>query len=172
MSATPGAFLAPDQMTVGQGSMSTGQYRAELALYAVLAAPMFLSAPPSNIGPELLALITNPEILEVNSDPDCVMASQLFPSFTDSSYMDVWIRPLADGSFAVALVNRDPTMMHSVTLTLGLGQGDDGDFFPAAFPSAKVRDLVSRQDIGVHTYKFSVDVQSLDSRLLKVSNGI
>jgi hypothetical protein len=72
-----------------------------VALYAVLGAPMFLSAPPSRLTPAQLALLTNPEL---------AAGSQLSSVVGDAwaSAGDRWVKPLNDSSFAFVVVNRDP----------------------------------------------------------------
>ena len=92
----PGFFLHPDQMTVGQGRFTAAESRSEVYLYAALAAPMFLSAAPSSLSPELLALVTNPEVLAVNHDADAVMASLVASGpgrdADDRGAVDVWAK--------------------------------------------------------------------------------
>ena len=127
-----GAFNNMDMLTVGKGGMLQGQYRAELFLYAVLATPLILSAPDITVfanGTWEHALVTNPEVLAINQDPDCVQGTKL-SGLTDPDGRtnlhnwagDVWIKPLSDGSFAAALINRDPHHNHS--LRVGFGPGN------------------------------------------------
>ena len=174
----PGTFLAPDQMTVGQGRMSAGEERAEVFLYAALAAPMFLSAAPSLLSPEQLALVTNPEILQVNSDPDCTMASNVnslgggTAAFTPDRFaIDVWVKPLSDGSFAFVVINKDPASPRNATVEFGDGsEGSDTDLFPAgAGTRARVRDLHARTDLGVFDRFWSVVLPPHDAAIVRVT---
>ena len=170
----PGAFLAPDQMTVGQGGMSSAEERAELALYAALGAPMFLSAAPSALSSAQLALVTNPELLAINADPDCVMASMVSSigggPRAERWATDVWARPLSDGSFAFAVVNRDPA--GNRTATIALGDGGDGsasDLFPAgAAARGRVRDVLAQRDLGTFTGTWSTVLAPHDAALVRV----
>ena len=175
----PGAFLAPDQMTVGQGGMTAGQYRAEFYLYAALSAPMFLSAPPAALGGEALAMLTNAEILAVQADADAVMASPVWRTTPAAAgdggrwAVDVWVKPLADGAFVWVLVNRDPAVAHDVALLFGDGgDGSYTDIFPATMPQGgSVRDLAARADLGQHAMRLAVSVPPLDARIFKVTPG-
>eukprot|EP01012_Entosiphon_sulcatum_P016032 TRINITY_DN20996_c0_g1_i1.p2 TRINITY_DN20996_c0_g1~~TRINITY_DN20996_c0_g1_i1.p2 ORF type:complete len:260 (-),score=61.39 TRINITY_DN20996_c0_g1_i1:42-821(-) len=165
----PNAFNNPDFLTVGLGGMSAGQYRAELALYAALGAPLILSFDLTTIAqrPETLALVTNRELLAIDQDPDCVQGS--LARLRESHEM--WIRPLHDGSFAVAIVNKAPAN--------GAGAGGGGaanvtvsladDFYPAEFLSCTVRDVLRHADLGRFTGLFSVVVPPLDAVLLLVT---
>ena len=174
----PGTFLAPDQLTVGQGKMSAAEERAEVYLYAVLGAPMFLSASPSKLTPEQLELVTNPEVLSVNADPDCTMASKVSSigggsaGFSQDRWaVDVWVKPMADGSFVFTLINRDPVAVRTAVIEFADGDiGSDTDLFPAGGGGvrARVRDLGKRADLGVFTNTWSVPLQAHDAAIVRV----
>eukprot|EP01051_Picozoa_sp_SAG22_P002673 SAG22_NODE_122_length_18920_cov_23.494076_3_plen_128_part_00 len=77
----PGSVVNTDMMTVGRGGypggkpgMSSGQYRVEVILYAMLSAPMVVSFDLSTLNSpkqaEAKALILNKEIIAVDQDPD------------------------------------------------------------------------------------------------------
>ena len=117
------------------------------------------------------ALVTNPEIIAVNQDKDCVQGTKL-SGMTDPDgnknlhnwAADVWIKPLSDGSFAATLINRDPHHSHPVRISFGAG---DTMLFPAGpFSSMLVRDLHARLDVG--TYLLQVEVEVSDGVQCKV----
>lgn len=173
----PGRFIAPDQMTIGQGRLSAAEERAEVSLYAVLGAPMFVSAAPSKLTPAQLSLLTNPELAEVNQDADCTMGSQVssvvgddWAAKGDRWAFDEWVKPLSDGSFAFVLVNRDPALNRTATIRFGDGNSGSGsDLFPAgAGTRARVRDLHARMDLGVFTETWSGVVGPHDAAALRV----
>ena len=84
--------------------------------------------------------------------------------------VNVWIKPLSDGSFAVALVNRDPAVAHSVQLNLN--GGTDGDFYSGpATNIAKVRDIGRLKDLGTFHSHFNSTVPPMDGRLLRFAFG-
>lgn len=168
----PGAFLAPDQLTIGQGQMTAGEYRAEVFLYAALGAPMFLSAPIDRLSAAELALLTNPELLAVHADADCVMATRVWHATAtagDRWPVETWVRPLADGSFVWTLVNLDPAEAHTVPILFGNG-GDwaGSDIFPASIDRGRVRDVAARADIGVFEAAANISVAPHDARLIRV----
>ena len=172
----PGHFLAPDQMTIGQGGMSAAEERAEVALYAVLGAPMFVSAAPARLAPAQLALLTNPELAAVNQDSDAVMGSQVSSVVGDGWAQDerwatdVWVKPLNDSSFAFVVVNRDPARNRSAVIRFGDGATGSGtDLFPAgAGTRARVRDLIARRDLGTFDSTWSAVVAPHDAVAVRV----
>lgn len=163
-----GAFNNPDFLTVGQGGMTQGQYRAEMFLYAVLGAPLIVSFDLANIDHFTRDLVTNPEILAINQDPDCVQGSNV-KAYTA---VDMWIRPLADKSFAVALVNKDPVNIQQIDLIFGDPSSDDhsdSDFFPVGpIYKAQIRDVYNRRNLGTFQKKFTQAIPPLDAVLLRV----
>lgn len=173
----PNTFLAADQMTIGQGGMSAGEERAEVYLYAALATPMFLSASPLRLSAEQLALVTNPEILAVNSDADCTMATLVSPLFghprdaRDERWAaDVWVKPLADSSFVFVAINKDPTTARTVVIYFGDSQRGTGtDIFPAGVGHlARVRDLAARSDLGVFANQTAITIPPHDAAIVRV----
>ena len=173
----PGTFLAPDQMTLGQGALSPGEERAEVFLYAALAAPMFLSADPARLSPAQLALATNAEVLAVNSDADATMASQVSSegggiagATADRWAVGVWVKPMSDGSFVFVLVNRDPSAARNGTICFGDGgTGSGADTFPAgAGLRARIRDLHTHTELGVFASTWSVLLPPHDAAIVRV----
>lgn len=173
----PGRFIAPDQMTIGQGRMTPAEERAEVSLYAVLGAPMFVSAPPTQLTPAQLGLLTNPELAAVNLDTDCIMGSQVASVVGDEWAVrddrwatDIWVKPLNDSSFAFVVVNRDPANNRSATVRFGDGGSGSGtDLFPAgAGTRARVRDLHARRDLGVFSQTWSTTVGPHDAVAVRI----
>ena len=172
----PNYFIHPDQLTIGQGRLTAAESRSEVLLYAVLAAPMFLSAAPSALSPELLALVTNPEVLAVNHDPDATMASLVAssPLADDGSRgaVDAWVKPTSDGSFVFVLCNRDPLLARNATAVFADGgDGGSSDLFPAGAGSevrASVRDLVARTALGTFSGAWSTTLAPHDSVMVQV----
>jgi len=153
------AFNNPDFLTVGQGRMSEGQYRAEMFLYAVLGAPLILSFDLTKVNQFTMDLVTNHEILAVNQDPDCVQGTNV-KAYTAA---DVWIKPLTDGTFAVVLLNKDPSNSHEIEIDF------EEDFFPSSWRQVMIRDLYAHKDLGTFTNSFKMEVPSLDAAILKIT---
>jgi alpha-galactosidase len=158
----PGCYNMPDYLTVGQGAQTAGQYRAQMFLWVVLGAPLFLGNDIRAMNNATLDLITHPELLAMNADDWGLQGSQT--QALDAS--EVWVKPIERGAaFAVAIVNKSPSVPANVTLNFVHWS----DFFPAAFPSAAVRDVYARADLGVATGALSVAVAPMDGRMLRVA---
>ena len=65
----------PDMLTIGMGGLSQAEYRTELFLWTILGAPLILSNDIRHVDEWALQLLTNPEILAVQADSDCVQGS-------------------------------------------------------------------------------------------------
>lgn len=108
---TCGQFLTPDMLTIGMGGQTAGEYRSQLYLWSILGAPLILSNDVRAMSPEDVALVSNPEVLQIDQDPDCVMGS-LVRAMNES---ETWLRPLADGTFGIVLLNKGD---HSTNITV------------------------------------------------------
>jgi hypothetical protein len=115
--AGPGHWNDPDYLAPGQG-MSETQFRTQLSMWAMLAAPLMLSADLTKISRSSVAALENPEVLAVDQDAAGVQGTLVAAAGSG----EVWVRPLADGSRAVALLNRGPSPMTiaATAATIGL----------------------------------------------------
>jgi alpha-galactosidase len=176
-----GQFLAPDQMTIGQGRMSLGQYRVEVYLYTILSSPAFLSCDPRilSTNSSLLSLITNPELREIHQDTDCIMATKVSSESLwlggldsiDRWAVDIYVKPMSDNSWVFLAINRDPLYSHIVTFSWGDNNSDGGsaDTYPANLYQAKVRDVGNRIDLGNYTQGITnIPVDSLDGVIYRI----
>ena len=97
-----GHFHNPDMLTIGMGGQTEAEYRSQFFLYAVLGAPMIMGNDIRLMDNFTVSLVTQKEVLAVAQDSDCVMGSLA----RNSDATESWIKPLADGSFAVVLLNK------------------------------------------------------------------
>lgn len=74
--AGPGAFNDPDMMNLGT-HMAPGENRALFGLWALMKAPLLLSANLTALPPELQTIINSPEVIAINQDPLAVQARKL-----------------------------------------------------------------------------------------------
>ncbi|KAH3759061.1 glycoside hydrolase family 27 protein [Pelomyxa schiedti] len=155
-----GAYNFPDMLTIGQGSQTAGQYRAQMFIYAVLGSPLILGNDVRNVDEDTLTLLTAPEVLAVNQDTDCVQGSLL----QSLGSTELWGKVLSDGTFAVALLNKGK---YNETVNVYVTEETHSSFQPAMFPAAHVRDLWLQQDLGVVYGTFTVEVPAMDCLLYK-----
>jgi alpha-galactosidase len=100
--AGPGHWNDPDMLEVGNGGMSAEEYRTHLSLWAILAAPLLAGNDLSTMTPETIALLTNREVIAVDQDK----LGQQGDRASAQGPIEIWVRPLADGSKAVGVFNR------------------------------------------------------------------
>ncbi len=152
--AGPGHWNDPDMLEVGNGGMSTDEYRTHMSLWAMLAAPLLAGNDLTTMTPETIALLTNKEVIAIDQDP----AGKQGDRVTAEGPMEIWARSLADGSKAVGLFNR-----HHAPMRMKV------DFRQVGFSGpVKVRDIWAARDLGSLT-SYEVLVPRHGVVLLRVS---
>jgi len=153
--AGPGHWNDPDMLEVGNGGMKRDEYRTHMALWAILAAPLLAGNDLRSMSPETKELLMNSEILAVDQDAKGVQGHRVW----QEGPLEIWVKPLADGSQAVGLFNRSES---ATKMTL--------DFKSIGAPaSAKLRDLLDHKDLGTMQNSYSADVPTHGVVLVKVS---
>jgi len=132
--AGPGHWNDPDMLEVGNGGMSHDEYVTHMSLWALLAAPLLAGNDLRAMDADTKEILTNPEIIAVDQDSKGVQGHRLW----DEGPLEIWARPLADGSQAVGLFNRDQSEL-PITLDLKI-LGING--------TARLRDMWKHQDLG------------------------
>ena len=56
-------------LEVGNGGMTTDEYRAHFSLWSILAAPLIAGNDLRDMKPEIHDILTNKEVIAVNQDP-------------------------------------------------------------------------------------------------------
>lgn len=153
--AGPGHWNDPDMLEVGNGGMSEDEYRTHLGLWAILAAPLLAGNDLSRMTPFTVDMLTNREVLAIDQDS---LGKQGYPIIQEGPF-EVWIKPMADHSFAVGLFNRskEEDKMSVKFSDLGISG------------TASVRDVWLRKDSGVFRESFSVYVPKHGVVLLRIS---
>ena len=101
--AGPGHWNDPDMLEVGNGGMTTDEYRAHFSLWSILAAPLIAGNDLRDMKPEIHDILTNKEVIAVNQDP---LGSEGRRVRKDGD-LEVWAKQMQDGSRTVVLLNRD-----------------------------------------------------------------
>jgi alpha-galactosidase len=144
--AGPGHWNDPDMLEVGNGGMTNTEYQAHFSLWAVLAAPLMAGNDVRSMTPEIHDILTNKEVIAIDQDP----LGQLGRRVRKDGDVEVWSRPLQDGSRAVVLFNRGKE-----TGTIQVNWVDLG--YPSHVHAA-VHDLWQHKDVGNFGEKFSASV--------------
>jgi alpha-galactosidase len=100
--AGPGHWNDPDMLEVGNGGMTNTEYRSHFSLWAMLAAPLMAGNDMRSMSPEIKDILTNKEVIAVDQDALGIEGHRV----RKDGDLEVWARPLKDGSRAVILFNR------------------------------------------------------------------
>jgi alpha-galactosidase len=100
--AGPGYWNDPDMLEVGNGGMTTEEYRTHFSLWCMLAAPLMAGNDLGNMSPETADILKNAEVIALDQD---VLGKQGF-CYRDNGDYEIWIKKLANNEKAVCLLNR------------------------------------------------------------------
>ncbi len=100
--ARPGHWNDPDMLEIGNGAMSDDEYRTHMSLWSLLAAPLLAGNDLRTMTPAIHDILTNREVIAIDQDPAGRQGTRAWAS----GDVEIWTRPLADGSYAVAAFNR------------------------------------------------------------------
>lgn len=154
--AGPGHWNDPDMLEVGNGGMTTTEYRAHFSLWCILAAPLMAGNDIRSMTPEIAEILTNKEVIAVDQDSMGMQGRRV----KRDGDLDVWAKQLADGGRAVALLNRGKT-----EATISVSWNEIG--YPPEL-QASVRDLWAKKDLGTMKGGFSAKVASHDVVMVRI----
>ncbi len=142
--AGPGQWNDPDMLLVGLKKINDNENRTQMSLWCLLAAPLLASADLTHVSPASLAIMMNPEVIAVDQDAAGIQGHRV----SEEGPLEVWVKPLADGSKAVGLFNCGEGA-NSITVNfkdIGIKK------------TAGVRDLWAAKDLGTFKASFTADV--------------
>ena len=96
--ARPGHWNDPDMLEIGNGGMTADQYRTQMSLWAMLAAPLLAGNDLSKMDETTKSILMNKEVIAVDQDGLGIQGSRIGPP-------QFWVKPLSGGAKAVALFN-------------------------------------------------------------------
>ena len=153
--AGPGHWNDPDMLEVGNGRMSFDENLTHMSLWCLLAAPLIAGNDLSKMDPYVLSILTNKEVIAVDQDAKGAQGYRV----TQEGPLEVWAKPLADGSVAVGLFNRGVSR-DPVTVK----------FSDLGFSGAvTLRDLWNHKDLGSFREQYNSQVHRHGVVLLKVT---
>lgn len=144
--AGPGHWNDPDMLEIGNGGMSEIEYRTHMSLWSLLAAPLLAGNDLRDVSPGILEILTNKEVIAVDQDK---LGKQGMRVSKDGD-LEVWARPLADGSHAVCMFNRGGAGAKVTARWSDIGVSG----------SHKVRDLWAHADRGKFSDEYAAEVPS------------
>ena len=114
----PGHWNDPDMLVVGKvggwggtlhdSRLSADEQYTHISLWALLAAPLLIGCDVSQIDGFTFALLCNNEVIAVDQD---TLGLQARPEIVDGE-IQIWKRPLHDGSYAVGIFNLGNNTAH------------------------------------------------------------
>jgi len=146
--AGPGHWNDPDMLEVGNGGMTTTEYRSHFSLWALMAAPLMAGNDLRSMTPEIRDILTNKEVIAIDQDSLGRQGRRV----AKDGHLEVWAKQLKNGDRAVILLNRSSSAQQITANWEQLG-------YPEHL-SASVRDLWAHKDLGKSTGKFSAQVES------------
>ncbi|TYJ00168.1 hypothetical protein E1A91_A13G069000v1 [Gossypium mustelinum] len=100
--AKPGAWNDPDMLEVGNGGMTTEEYRCHFSIWALAKAPLLIGCDVRSMDNVTFELVANKEVIDVNQDKLGVQGKKV----KKEGDLEVWAGPLANNMVAVVLWNR------------------------------------------------------------------
>ena len=100
--AGPGHWNDADMLEVGNGGMTTAEYRAHFSLWAMMAAPLIAGNDPASMDAATREILTNAEVIAVDQDRLGVQGRRVWRD----GGRELWVKPLAGGARAILFLNR------------------------------------------------------------------
>jgi alpha-galactosidase len=149
--AGPGKWNDPDMLEVGNGRMTTEEYKTHFSLWCMLASPLMAGNDLQTMTPETKEILMNKEIIALDQDTLGRQAT----CYRDNIDYQIWVKSLANNEKAVCLLNKsdekksvqvDFTLLASIR-TGGRGSGGQRGATPLTLDNYRVRDLWEHKDL-------------------------
>lgn len=119
----PGNWNDADFIIAGDRGMTQPESRSQMALWAMMSAPLILSSDLSKLSPAALAILDNRRIVAIDQDAKGAMATLV----RRDAHSDLLFKPLSGGDAAVAVLNRGesplPIALHPADLGWAAASG-------------------------------------------------
>lgn len=130
--AGPGRWNDPDMLIGGNYALTVSQAQVQFGLWAIMAAPLFLSTDLREISPEMTKVLQNTAIIAIDQDPLGIQGKRALNETSDGILKDmsVWTRPLINEEYAVGIVSYRtdgrPQAIHFTLKAAGLKEPGTG----------------------------------------------
>jgi alpha-galactosidase len=155
--AGPGHWNDADMLEVGNGGMTSEEYRAHFSMWAIFSAPLLAGNDLEHMTADTREILLNAEVIAVDQDVLGLQGHRV----KKAGDLEVWSKQLADGSRAVVLLNRGdkPAAITADWTDLG---------YPATV-AATVRDLWSRRELGRKSGSLTAEVTSHSVKMFRIT---
>ena len=161
--SSPGHYNDPDMLVVGYVGwgkphptrLTPDEQYSHISLWCLLSAPLLLGCDLEKLDAFTLNLITNDEVIDIDQDALAISARRV----VSKDSLEVFKKPLEDGSIAVGLFNRRAT---KATITVNWSDlGITGE--------QTVRDVWRQKDVAIVTDSYQTEVPVHGVMLLKIT---
>ncbi|KAL8151340.1 hypothetical protein V2J09_021148 [Rumex salicifolius] len=152
--AGPGGWNDPDMLEVGNGGMTTEEYRSHFSIWALVKAPLLIGCDDRTT----LQLLSNKEVIDVNQDKLGVQGRKV----KKEGDLEVWAGPLSGKRVALILWNKSEWASNMTAYW-----GDIGLNPPST--------LVTARDLCAHSTHYRLTSKltaSVDSHSVKILNPV
>jgi alpha-galactosidase len=150
--AGPGHWNDPDMLEVGNGGMTTEEYRTHFSMWALLAAPLLAGNDIANMSADTRSILLNKDVIAIDQDPMGIQGHRVYRSGDKSDDQEVWSKQLADGGRAVILLNRGSAPASITAHWTDLGYPDT--------LQAHLRNLWTHEDLAPTAGSYTAQVPS------------
>ncbi|KAI3361599.1 hypothetical protein L3Q82_013739, partial [Scortum barcoo] len=123
--AGPGRWNDPDMLIIGNYGLSLDQARSQMALWAIMAAPLIMSNDLRNLDNSARAILQNKVAIAINQDPMGIQGRRLLQ---EKSYIEVYWRPLSHSASALVFLSRRTDMPYVYHTSLSKLNYDAGNY--------------------------------------------
>ncbi|HYD51312.1 MAG TPA: glycoside hydrolase family 27 protein [Gemmatimonadaceae bacterium] len=164
--AGPGHWNDPDMMEVGNG-MTVNEDRAHFSMWAMLAAPLIAGNDLRTMSAESRAILLNREVIAIDQDS---LGVQGWAYESSPSGVEIWFKPLANGDWAMAVLNRaaTPQPVHFDFAHEYLSDGHSKREAKFGEITYAIRDLWARRELGTTARPLAATVPGHDVLMLRL----
>eukprot|EP00117_Sycon_ciliatum_P025328 scpid76498/ scgid21046/ Alpha-galactosidase; Alpha-D-galactoside galactohydrolase; Melibiase len=174
--AGPGGWNDLDfLMTGGQGcsfnqpgkhcpGMTDTEYKTEFIMWCIMASPLLVATDIRNMTDVMKATLLNKELIAVNQDKLGVGGDKVgnWNCSGNASLCQLWAKPLVNGTFAIAVYNKDDNEAHNITFDFGLLPGMTGK-------KAQVRNLYTHEEYASPMASITAPVEPHGTEVFKLT---
>ncbi|XP_068938077.1 alpha-N-acetylgalactosaminidase [Petaurus breviceps papuanus] len=114
--AGPGHWNDPDMLLIGNYGLSFEQAKAQMALWTIFAAPLFMSTDLRTISAQNVDILQNKLMIKINQDPLGIQGRRVLQT---KEKIEVFVRPLSRKASAIVFFSRRTDMPYRYKTTLG-----------------------------------------------------
>jgi alpha-galactosidase len=155
--AGPGHWNDPDMLEVGNGGMTTEEYKTHFSLWCMLASPLMAGNDLQNMSPETKSILLNKEIIALDQDS---LGKQAI-CWRDNGDYQIWLKILSNNEKAICLLNSSDekkTVLVDFVLLAQAKAARWGAASPLKLENFTVRDLWDHKDLMLKESSMYIDL--------------